>query len=549
MIRNFHISMVLCLSICGMVVLCTLAGCALEPEKVKTQADEEVYSMIDKKWDSAFGVKSNYRISDTEPSPDDIKMDKTVPASGILTVADAVALATAHNRNYHTEKEAIYLMALDLRLIRHLYVPNLFALGSIGATWDGDGETVEGQANIGFQQLLATGGMISTQVALGWVDILSGDFRSGLTSVLTAAIQVPLLRGSGRAVALEELTQAERNLLYQIRTFNRFRKTFVVDVISQYYSLLELHNVMVNAEANYRMLSTLYERMATLNEAGKVPLHGLQQAHQDRLDALDQYVLAKSEYEEMLDLFKITLGLPAATSIKLDQNELTALVAKGVPKLDFSEEDAIDTALQTRLDLANVSDMVLDAERKVVVAADGLRTQLDLVGVASPVISRRRGFGAVAGQVRAAEDTYALSAHLDLPLDRMAEKVAYRKALITLIQQRRTHEEATDQVVIGVRQAYRKLKEARERYLVQEHAMSLAQQRVDNTFLLLQYSSPGNRRATVRDVLDAQKDLLRAQNDATDALVDYNIALLEFHRDAGVLQIKPDGMWQTAAAD
>lgn len=79
--------------------------------------------------------------------------------------------------------------------------------------------------------------------------------------------------------------------------------------------------------------------------------------------------------------------------------------------------------------------------------------------------------------------------------------------------------------------------------------MSLAQQRVDNTFLLLQYSSPGNRRATVRDVLDAQKDLLRAQNDATDALVDYNIALLEFHRDAGVLQIKPDGMWQTAAAD
>ncbi|MBE0535846.1 MAG: TolC family protein [Phycisphaerae bacterium] len=548
MIRNIYISIVLCLGALGLTGLCVVGGCALEPEKVKSEADEDVYGIVDKKWDEKFGIRTNYRISDTEASANALRVEKAVPKSGTLNIAEAVALATAHNRPYQTEKEAIYLKALDLRLIRHSYEPNLFALGSIDAIRDGEDGAIGGEAAFGFQQLLATGGMISTQVALGWIDILSGDVRSGMTSILTAAVRVPLLRGSGRAIALEQLTQAERDTLYQIRIFNRFRKTFVVDVISQYYRLLELYNIMENAEANYRVLGTFYERMAPLNEAGKLPRHELQQAHQDRLLALDLYVQARNEYEKALDLFKITLGLPTATAMALDTAELTALVAHGVPTVNFNEEDAISTALRTRLDLANVADMVIDTERKVTVAEDGLRAQLDLIGVARPNFSDQMHFGAGSGQLRDAEDRYMLSAKLDLPLDRMAEKTAYRKALIALIQQRRAHEEATDQVVLAVRQAYRKLKEARERYLVQSHATTLAQQRVDNTFLLLQYSSAQNRRASVRDVLDAQKDLFRAQNDATDALVDYNIALLEFYRDAGVLQVKPDGMWQTVAA-
>src|SRR5207247_639139 len=42
----------------------------------------------------------------------------------------------------------------------------------------------------------------------------------------------PLLRGGGKAVTLEPLTLAERGLLYQIRTFARFRKELYVAVAS-----------------------------------------------------------------------------------------------------------------------------------------------------------------------------------------------------------------------------------------------------------------------------------------------------------------------------
>jgi hypothetical protein len=61
--------------------------------------------------------------------------------------------------------------------------------------------------------------------------------------------------------------------------------------------------------------------------------------------------------------------------------------------------------------------------------------------------------------------------------------------------------------------------------------------------LLMQYG-----RASGRRVLDAQKDMFRAQNDTTEALINYTVATLNFYRDTGVLQVRPDGMWTGAQA-
>ena len=50
-------------------------------------------------------------------------------------------------------------------------------------------------------------------------------------------------------------------------------------------------------------------------------------------------------------------------------------------------------------------------------------------------------------------------------------------------------------------------------------------------------------RAEVRDVLDAQRSLLQAQNALTDALVSYRVSTLEMQRDMGVLQVDSEGLW------
>ena len=107
------------------------------------------------------------------------------------------------------------------------------------------------------------------------------------------------------------------------------------------------------------------------------------------------------------------------------------------------------------------------------------------------------------------------------------------------MQRQRYHQELTDTVVLEVRRSYRNLKEAYCRYEIEKKNFSIAKARTNHTLLLLQYD-----RASTRDVLDAQEDLLGAKNAETSALVDYLVAGIEFLRDTGTMKIKPDGMWE-----
>jgi outer membrane protein TolC len=516
----------------SLVGLCCLAGCARQ--NYKAEADEQVHRIIDQKWQDEFGTKANYRISDVTPSPNDIQIEKTIPSGGVLSLAQAVAIGTAHNREYQNQKELLYTTALDLRLTRHIFETQYFGGFSGGYNADWNDEVVGVEGNLGFNRLLATGTFISTKISTAWLDVLSGNMQGGMASVLTATISQPLLRGADPRVVTENLTQAERDTLYQIRLFNRFRKTFVVSIITQYYQALELYKQTRIAEDNYNTITWLCERVEKLTNAGRLPSLELDRMRQEKLKAKDIYVQTVKEYGTLLDLFKITLGMPTTTEINLDESNLETLKTTGMQYPDFEEEQAIETALFQRLDITNSADAIIDAQRKVYVAADALGADLTVVG-STNVASRNQGNR----QTMQAADDYNVDLELDLPFDRVAEQNVYRKALITLNQRQREYELASDTIKMEVRQAYRDLKEATERYKLQSEGLSLAQERFNKTLSLMQYA-----RASSRRVIDAQNALFDAQNEATDALLDYAIAMLNFYRDTGSLQVLPDGMWK-----
>ena len=555
------------LVIYGLAGLCILTGCASDPQQYKEEADQKVYGIIEHKWQDDFGSRTNYRVSDVPAGPNDIRIERIVPASGALTLPRAVALATAHNRQYQLEKELLYITALDLRLARHEFEPWFFGGGREGYGKEGNDEGIGGEADLGFQRLLADGGRIGAKVGIAWFRILTGDMRGGLASILSATVTQPLLRGSDRKVVQENLTQAERNTLYQIRLFNRFRKTFVVEVITQYYWVMQFYDAVNNAESNYNTLVDVYSKVEKLANAGRLSRLELDRVRQEKFQAKDTLVQAEKAYKQALDEFKFwQLSLPANVEFQLDVNELEVLRSIELSKPEFSEAEAIEAALAARLELANSGDAIADAERKVLVAADGFRGELNLyVGVDAtslPGSSELPSVGALdddltadrgrLNPLRRPRDNNPLRSHLDgaeigidweLPFDRVAEQNLYRKALIALNQRKREYEEMSDWVTLGVRQAYRDLTEAAERHRIQLESLELTQKRFEKALLLVQYG-----RATSRRVLNAQNDLFDAQNAATEALVGHTIATLNFYRDTGILQVRPDGMWAGAQA-
>ncbi len=509
-----------------------LAGCG--PQSYKHDADEQVYKFVDSKWEPEFGPRANYRITGTPPSPNDIdieqvaRIEKVVSETGILTIPQAATIALARNRDYHLQKELLYTMTLDMRLIRHTYEMQFFGGGEALYSNDGTNERVVVEPNLGFNRLLATGAAVGASVGARWADILMGLGDSGLSGVFGASVVQPLLRGSNPRVVREPLTQAERSALYQIRTVCRARKLLVVSVVTQYHETLELLDMVRTAESRVNSLVALENRVEKLVGAARLPKEELDQVRQETLRARDTHILAVKEYERFLDLFKITLGVPPTMEFDLDVRVFDALKAKGIPYPEFSLDEAVESALVRRLDLTNNADMVIDAQRAVYVAADGLRTGLSVVGK-----TRIETNG---------DKTTTAGVALDLPLDRVAEQDLYAKALVTLNQREREYGLTADTVRMEVREAHRKLLEAAERYQVLSEGVDLAQKRVEDTFELLRYGRVSSRR-----VLTALEHLYDARNEAADALTDYVVATLNFYRDTEVLQVRPDGMWELGA--
>lgn len=528
-----------CLSgtVCLLAVLVVGWGCS--PSRHKAEADKEVYKIIDSKWDPNFGQKVNYTVQDVPGDPNGVQMAGTA-RSGVLSLAQAVGIATANNRDYQRQKEQLYLTALDLTLARHRFARRWLATVDAGyARGDAD-ETVGAGGETGVRQTLAGGTQIATSIAMDWTRFLTGDPRTSLGSVLGATVTQPLLRGAGRQVAQENLTQAERNVLYQIRSFNRYRQSFVVSIVNDYYRVLQQRDAVTNAQNSYESKVELRKRLEMEAGEGRTARYQVDQAEQSELNAKDSLLRTQQAYEQRLDEFKIRLALPTDADVVLDQNELKSLEEAGITQPAYTLAEALDAAFAQRLDLANSIDSVEDAQRKVLVAANGLGADLNLVASARA----NSGDGTEFSRIQFQRGDYSLGVEAGLPLDRKAERNAYREALIALEQQRREYENDLDSIKLDVRQAYRKLQEEAESYVTQRKSLDLARQRVAVSPLLWEAG-----RANTRDLLESQDALLLAQNSLTAALVDHTIAKLNFFRDIGVLQVRPDGMWEESKHD
>jgi outer membrane protein TolC len=521
--------------ITSIAIILGFSGACRSPEKFAKEADQETYHVIESKWKDDFGQKVNYKIRENVATQEEI--DALIPPSRILTLNQAVAIATKFNRDYQSQEESLYLSALDLTLTRHQYARQWFG------TFDGqfqvsngiENNTLSSQSGVD-QAFITAGGIIANAgLTIDWTRFLSGDPYTTLGSVLTANVTAPLLGRGGGKTAWENLTQAERNVLYRIRTFNRYRKTFVVSIISDYYRVLQNHDDWQINKASYERQIESTKQLRMQVEVGQRAPSEVFEAEQRLLSAENSVVSAQQRYAQSLDSFKIRLSLPTDANIALDPNELDALGNIGVELPEYTAEDAIEIALDRRLDLANTKNGLEDTERKLVLAAEGLGVQLNLIGSANVDSTERTDFT----RLRFQDGTYALNFETDLPFDRKAERNAYREALITLQQRQREYDQEVDNIKLDVRQDYRDLEEKSKSYQIQKASVELAKKRVEEQRLLLETG-----RGIIRLLVDSEDALVQAESSLTSALVAHVIAKMSFFRDIGILEVKPDGMWE-----
>ena len=478
-----------------------------------------------------------------------------------ITLLQSLQIAARNNRGYQTAKETVFTTALDLDLESQAFRNTYAGLLSGVLSHDESGARpvggAKGSGSASWSRRFRSGAALTGRIGVDLARLLTRGRTSSMGVIADASISVPLLRGSGEHIVTESLTQAQRDVIYSMYALERHKRTLAVQVATDYLGVLQQADQVKNAAENLQRLTKAAQRADRLGEAGRLPKTQVNQAQQDELRARQRLITARDRYQGGLDAMKITLGLPTDARIALDRKELIALVDQSKPalgekngaadetsskrgKLELPVAKAVKLALSNRLDLRTAQGRVVDAQRGVVVAADGLKADLTLT--TGMTMGSTRDISSTTlrnAQLRPERGIYTATVTSDLPWERTAERNAYRTSYITLEQFTRSVQELEDKIKLAIRDALRTLAQTRQTFVIQSSAVDLATTRVKSTELFLEAG-----RAEIRDVLEAQEALVQAQDAMTAALVNYRIAELELQRDMGVLEVDEKGMWR-----
>ena len=510
------------LTLTKLIILLSLVGCS--GHYFEKSADKEVNKILNKEKVKVKGEKlPKQTFLEEETSPETI----------FLTLKDTLILAAKNNRDYQSKKEDLYLKVLDLTYQRYLYRTRYNLTGEI--FWErNDTENVNANLNLNLIQWLTEGTQITFDITKNFIKYLTGSKEKAYQTFLSLDLLQPIFKGAGKKIAQENLIQAERNVVYEIRSFLRYQKSFSVDTTNKFFNILLLKNNLDNYWSNYIFLKDAIKRMQMLAEAGRVSTLEVNQMKQNEYQAYQRWINAYNSYLSAFDEFKIFLGFSPEKNISIYEKSLEKFFTKDIPEIKIDIQKSINDGLEKRLDLITSYDEIYDAEREVKIALNNLKTKLDLnISVESSTPEKTEP------TFEFQQPDYMAGFDFELPFNKIPERNAYKTSLIQLERAKRNFSLKKDEVKEEILNSYRTLQEAYQSYLVQKNSLELATKRVKSADLFLQAG-----RATTRDLLEAQEAFLSAKNSLSNAIVNYLISYLNFLKNTESLQLNEKGVWE-----
>jgi outer membrane protein TolC len=455
-----------------------------------------------------------------------------VPAS--MSLGDALRIASLCNKEYLERRESLYLSALGLSGTRYLFSPRFTAaLSYLVVDAKGLKPADAADASLTGEAILPTGATLTATARTdGDFDRNAGNVLIGVSQV-TANLRQPLLAGAGYEASHEQLTRAEREVVYAVRDFSRFREQFLRDATERYYGILINRAVLRNTEERHVAVEYQTRRARALFDIGLQDKLEVLRAENDLLRVQNDLNDARDALGLARDQFKVFLGLPISV-----QFEVPEVDPVPVP-VDVSLDSAVEAALANRFDLANRREQVEDAERALRIAKQDLLPDLSLEAEWTGTSAPSSDFLDQALRAR----TGSVGVFLELPLQRTLDRNAFRAAEIALERERRAYRQFRDEIVVEVRDSLRRLRQAATSLEIQGRIIEVEQKRYEKAQIDFNQGTIGNR-----DLLEAQQSLTDARNERVRRAVAYELARIDLDRSMGTIEIERDGSFRVLRA-
>jgi hypothetical protein len=281
----------------------------------------------------------------------------------LVDMPQTIELGVINSREYQFFREDLYLEALPVTQQRFSFAWQWMAIENWVRQWAGPDSSAKAQNNwtgtstVGVSKLFSTGALLTASFANKLVFDFQNAGRFSTQSTVNLDIVQPLLQGGGKAVTLEPLTQAERNLFYSIRAYAHFREQFYTDLAfggtipstlaaaagatsgpSPISTLAALGIASTDVAGQFRgYLPSLYRQLDMavdrkyvkdlekalllfegFQEGGQVAPLQVDQVKSTLLQARNAVLKDVQDTTNALDQFKLQIGIPANVNLILD---------------------------------------------------------------------------------------------------------------------------------------------------------------------------------------------------------------------------------------
>ncbi|HMO14842.1 MAG TPA: TolC family protein [Pirellulaceae bacterium] len=270
----------------------------------------------------------------------------------VLDEEAAVLLGLLHSVEFQTQREALYLSALEVSLQRFGFDAQLFA--GLGSFFRSNGPARGGANTLGIEggrvtlrRLGVTGSTLVIGLANSIVWNFSGPTNQSANTLINVSLVQPLLRGAGRDRILESLTQAERNLLADVRKMERFRQGFYLTITTGrnpgggvgsnslappplaptqaggFLGLLSNLQAIRIQERNVREQEEVLAQFQAFFREERITLLQVTQIETNLYNAQRQLAQLRLNYQNALDQYKLSLGLPPDLPVIIKDSTLS----------------------------------------------------------------------------------------------------------------------------------------------------------------------------------------------------------------------------------
>ena len=242
-----------------------------------------------------------------------------------LRMEDAYRLALLHSREYQTENENLFLSALNVSEQRFGFESRLFLPSTTGFTSSGNTTRLTNNESLSLRKVGIAGSSLLVSFANDLVWTFPGSVSPTVGTIFSWSFSQPFLRGAGRDVVLEDLTQSERRFLAAIRSLERYRREFFLAITTEgnsYLNLLQRQQAIRIREANVATQRSVVAQFKALVEAGRINNQQLQFTQSSLYRAQEGLLRLKNQYQFSVDSYKVDLGLPPDLEVVIDDNML-----------------------------------------------------------------------------------------------------------------------------------------------------------------------------------------------------------------------------------